>query len=178
MKTRISNHLGVVGLSTVMIIIVVTLFLGGNIQAQASAKPSDSKTELVGTWRMKISLYDCNTGKARPPFDSMVSFAEGGVLTDTTANPAIQPAQRSPGHGIWTNEGKHTYRFISDAYILFASAPNPPAPGLQKGIQRITQTVKVNGDQLTTDGPVEFFDVAGNLLVKGCGKSVGERMKP
>lgn len=107
----------------------------------------------------------------------MLSFAEGGKLTGTTANPAFQSGQPSPNHGIWTVEGDHTYKFLSEAYILFTNEPNPPVPGFPKGVQRITQTAEVNGNQLTTNGSAEFFDVEGKLMVAGCAKAIGERIE-
>lgn len=98
-------------------------------------------------------------------------------MTDTTASPAFQPGQRSPGHGIWMADGKHAFKFISEAYILFSTEAKPPVPGFQRGLQRITQTVEIKDGKLVTDGIVEFFDVAGNLVMSGCAKAVGEPLK-
>jgi hypothetical protein len=55
--------------------------------------------------------------------------------------------------------------------------PNPPVPSFQAGVQRITQTIEVNGNQTTSTGSVEFFDVQRNLVSSGCAKAVGERME-
>lgn len=178
MNANISNRHNIVRLLTALVLIAGMFFAGAGLTAQARSAQAGPKKYIVGTWRMTVTLYDCTTGTARPPFRSMVSIAEGGILTETTASPAFQPDQRSPGHGIWTAIDHHTYKFVSEAYILFTTEPTPPAPGFQQGLQRITQTVKVNGDQLTTDGSVEFFDVGGNLVSSGCGKAVGERMEP
>jgi hypothetical protein len=176
MNSRIANQYGTARLLTALVLIAGTLFASAGLTAQAQSK-TNPKKDIVGTWRMTVTLYDCTTGAERPPFQSMLSFAEGGILTGTTANPAFQPGQRSPDHGIWTAEGDHTYKFLSEAYILFTTEPNPPAPGFPRGVQRLTQTVEVNGDQLTTNGSAEFFDAAGNLVMGGCARAVGERME-
>jgi hypothetical protein len=44
-------------------------------------------------------------------------------------------------------------------------------------VQRITQAIDVDGDQLTSEATVEFFDTAGNLLTSGCASAVGQRFK-
>lgn len=175
MKSGISNQ-GLARLLTAIVLIAVMLFAGAGLTAQARSEGASSKNDIVGTWRMTVTIYDCSTGAERPPFHSMISFAEGGTMTETASNPGFQPGQRGPGHGSWTATDKHAYNFIAEAYILFTTEPNPPAPGFQRGVQRITQSVEVNGDQLTTDGSVQFFDVQGNMLMNGCAKAVGERM--
>jgi hypothetical protein len=176
MKSGISNQ-GLARLLTVIVLIVVIVFAGAGLTAQARSEQAGSKNDIVGTWRMTVTIYDCSTGAERPPFQSMISFAQGGTMTETASNPGFAPGQRSPGHGVWTVADKSSYNFISEAYILFTTEPNPPAPGFQRGVQRIIQSVEVDGDQLTTDGSVAFFDVQGNQLMNGCAKAVGERMK-
>jgi len=173
--SKILNQHGAARLLSALILIGGMLFLGTGLTGQARSEQAGTKKDLVGTWRMTVTPYDCATGAERPPFQSMISFADGGTLTETTSSPAFQPGQRSPGHGIWIAENQ-SYNFVSEAYILFTTEPNPPVPGFQRGLQRIIQTVEVNGNKLTTDGSVDFFDVEGNLVSSGCAKAVGERM--
>ena len=178
MNTKILNQHGGLRLLTALTLLGGLLFVSAGFTVQARSEQKDSKKDIVGTWRMTVTLYHCATGAERPPFQSMLTFAEGGVLTGTTSNPAFQPGQRSPDHGIWSAENDHTYKFLSEAYILFGTEPNPPAPGFPQGVQRLTQTVDLNGNQLTTNGTAEFFDTQGNLVLGGCAKAVGERMEP
>jgi len=177
MISRISNRPSAARLLTALVLIAGMLFVGAGLTAQARSEQAGSKKDLVGTWRNTVTPYDCATGAERPSFQSMISFEQGGTLTETASSPAYQPGQRSPGHGIWNATGDHTYNFVFEAYILFTTEPNPPVPGFQRGVQRITQTVEVNGNQSTTTGSVEFFDVEGNLVSTGCAKAVGERME-
>lgn len=177
MKSRISNQSGAVRLLTALALIVVMLFVSTGLTAQARSEQDKSKKELVGTWRMTITPYDCATGAERPAFRSMLSFEEGGTLTEAALSPAFQPGQRGPGHGIWNATGDHTYDVVFEAFILFTTAPNPPVPGFQMGVQRVTTTIEVNGDQSSGLASVEFFDVGGNLVSSACTKAVGERME-
>ena len=177
MISRIPNQHGAARLLTALVLIVGMLFVGAGLTAQARSEQAGAKKELVGTWRMTITPYDCATGAERPAFRSMVSFEEGGTLTEAALSPAFQPGQRGPGHGIWNATGDHTYSVVFEAYILFTTQPNPPAPGFQMGVQRVTTTIEVNGNQSSGLASVEFFDVAGNLVSTGCSKAVGERME-
>ena len=60
--------------------------------------PDRDTPALVGTWRVVITPYDCSNGTSFPEFAfrSMFSFADGGVMTETTSNLSYQPGQRSP----------------------------------------------------------------------------------
>jgi hypothetical protein len=49
-------------------------------------------------------------------------------------------------------------------------------PGFPRGLQRITQTIQVTQDQLTSEASAEFFDVDGNLLITLCVTASGQRM--
>ena len=177
MISRIVKANGKARLLTALVLIAGMLFWGARFTAQARSDQDGSKKDIVGTWRMTVTPYICATGAEIPSFKAMLSFNEGGVMTGTTTNPGFQPGQRSPDHGVWTAEGNHSYKFLSEAYIYFTTEPNPPVPGFQQGVQRLTQTVEVHGNQLTTTGTSEFFDTQGNLVASGCAKAVGERME-
>ena len=177
MISRISNQYRPVRLLTALVLIVGMLFAGTGLTAQARSEQATPKKDLVGTWRMKITPYDCATGAERPAFRSMLSFEEGGTLTEAALSPAFQPGQRGPGHGNWNATGDHTYNVVFEAFILFTTQPNPPAPGFQTGVQRVTTTIEVNGNQSSGLASVEFFDLGGNLVSSACTKAAGERME-
>jgi hypothetical protein len=146
--------------------------------AVAQAGDHDSaRNSIVGTWRVQVTTYNCATGVQNPPFASFLTFGSHGTLVETTASLGFAPGQRSPGHGIWTRTGGDDYQAISEAFILFTTPANPPAPGLQRGTQRITQAIDVDGDQLTSAATIEFLDTAGNVLVTGCASAIGQRFK-
>src|SRR6266705_963117 len=75
------------------------LLLGTAITAKAQSEQSPNGLE--GTWRVQVTQYNCATGATLPPFWSLLSFARGGVLTETTTSPGFLPGQRTPGHGVW-----------------------------------------------------------------------------
>jgi len=78
-----------------MLACVLVLGLTGRLQSQV--KPSASPKGLEGTWWVSVTQYDCTTGATRPPFVSLLAFARGGTMSETTANPAFQPGSAPPG---------------------------------------------------------------------------------
>jgi len=67
----------------------------------ASAQSDESVAPLTGTWRVKVTQYNCATGMTLLWFWSVLSFQPGGTESETTSNPALQPGQRTPGYGFW-----------------------------------------------------------------------------
>jgi hypothetical protein len=177
MLSRISNRYGMAIVAGAVAFVGSLLSLGAVLPAKANSGQDKSENKIEGMWRVQITPFNCVSGVKAPPFKSMLSIAAGGTLTETTSNPAFQPGQRSIGLGIWDESGSKTYQAVTEAYILFPTPPNPPAPGFVRGTQRITQTIQVNGDQLTADAVVQFFDEAGNEVTKLCASTTGERVK-
>ncbi|MBB5060159.1 hypothetical protein HDF16_004895 [Granulicella aggregans] len=116
--------------------------------AKAAEAPS-----LVGTWQVQISLKDCvASAPLGQPFQSLLSFAQGGTMTETTSNPGFFPAVRSPGHGNWSATGDRLYTASTVAYITLN--------GVLAKTQTITQTtIQMTGDDTfqTPSASVKFY---------------------
>ncbi len=163
-------------LATLGVLALAGVLAWGSTSTTAARVDAQGAKGLAGTWRIQVTPLDCTTGAERPPFASMISFERGGTLVETAASPAFQPGQRGPGHGVWHYEGAGSYRAVFEAFILFTTAPNPPAPGFAQGIQRVTQTMQVDGDEFTADATADFFDVNGDPVSQLCTKATGTRM--
>ena len=184
MISRFSNRYTKAIAAGAVVIAGAFLSLGAGPSAKANTGQDKSENKLVGTWRVQVTPIKSVSGVKITTFQSLLSFAAGGTLTETTSNPMFQPGQRSIGLGIWNESGSKTYQVVSEAYIQFsspklpgASPSNPPVPGFVRGTQRITQTIQVNGDLFSADAVVQFFDEAGNEVTKFSHTATGERMK-
>ena len=148
--------------------------IGGPAEAQSS---NSSGLRIEGTWLVQVTLRNCATGAPLGSVNSIVTFAPGGVLTETPGGVSFAPGQRSDGQGFWRHEAGHTYaqRFV--ALIRFDTPPNPPtSPGFLAGWQTVTHTVQlVDSDNLSSSGTNEFFDLNGNSYRTGCSTAVGRR---
>ncbi len=147
--------------------LVVTLAIAG----AAHAGDQERSGRLEGTWLVTVTLTSCATGEPiGSPFVSMLSFGRGGVLVETTANPAFFPAVRSAGHGIWTSEGGESYRASSTAFIS--------RDGVLVQTQTISQNIEMaSRDEFFSVASIEFRDPSGALVRTGCATASARRYR-
>ncbi|MGH9510886.1 MAG: hypothetical protein ACRD2U_01990 [Terriglobales bacterium] len=152
---------------------LLALLLAVSGLSQAEDYKSDAK-RLEGTWIVQVTQHDCASGAALgSPFLSLLTFARGGTMTETTSNPMIAPPVfRGPGHGVWSYKGGDTYRASTIALIT--------VNGVLAKTQVITQRIEMgdNPDEFTTPkASVHFYDPTGKLLMTGCATAVGKRFE-
>lgn len=156
---------------TATVLVAGALILGTAMSGNAQSEQSSNGVE--GTWRVQVTQYNCATGATLPPFWSLLSFARGGVLTETTTSPGFLPAQRTPGHGIWSSAGGNAYTAVSEAFVLFDSPTTPP--GLKAGVQKILQAIVLKDENhFTSLASVKFFNNDGTAIT-GCARALGTR---
>ena len=93
-------------------------------------------------------------------------------MTETTDNPMFFPAERGPGHGVWSFKGGSRYTVATTAFVTLNGA-------LTK-TQKIIQTIEMSDDPnrfATVKATVRFFDPTGKLLVTGCATATGIRFR-
>ena len=124
---------------------------------------------LEGTWRVEITLRNCDTGHPMGmPFPALATFAQGGTLT--TSDGGMSPAVRGTGHGLWWRLRGRTFAALTEAFMFNG--------GIRSGTQRISQEI-----DLEQDGIFEarvssaVLDTAGRVLFAGCASSVGRRLE-
>jgi len=141
--------------------------------SQAQSSQSASGRSLEGAWWVNVTLYDCASGAKRPTFASILTFARGGTLSETTSNPLFQAGQRSTGFGTWGQTAGETYSASDEAFILFSAAP------FTQGVQRLDHSIRFSSDNdhFEDEATVEFFDMHGSLLTSGCATAVGVRLR-
>ncbi len=165
------------GLSVLMLGSVIMLASG----ASGSGAPPDKKPGLVGTWRVQVTLVDCQTGTPLSPaaFPSLLTFAFGGTTAEDTANPAFGPGQRGVGQGVWDYKGPRLVRVKSVAFINYTTAQSRGAhnPGFEAGEQTITQmiTFKDGPNKWSSNAAIEFTDVNGVVYRQGCALATAQR---
>lgn len=138
------------------------------------AQSEQAGTGLEGTWWVQVTQFDCgNPDVTRPPFVSLLAFARGGTMSETTANAAFQPDQRTSGYGTWKQMPGGTYTSTDLAFILFTGGP------FTQGVQRINHSITLadDGNQFSDVATVQFFDIHDTLLVSGCARAIGTRVK-
>lgn len=143
----------------------------GVVVATAKAQDAGSAShggQIEGTWRVQVTLRNCQTGVEVRTFPALLTFAQGGALTGTST--VVPPAARGGDFGIWRFEGNGSYAAVSEAFIFTG--------GTWSQTQRITQAITLSQDSNTfsSNAHTEFFDTAGNVVSSGCAIAAGARM--
>lgn len=154
------------------------------------ADSGDSRSTLTGTWSVQVTLRDCTTGAPMGPVvNSLVTFHEGGTLSETAGGTGFAVGQRSPGHGIWSQKDRNTYRQKFIALVNFDTPANlpglpgfdptkPVSPGFFAGWQTVSHTAElVDGTHLTSEGTNAFYKTDGTVYRTGCSTAVAERFR-
>jgi hypothetical protein len=151
---------------------IVVLLLGQLAPAQ------DGRGSLVGTWRVQVTQVSCQTGAPLgQPFQSLLTFADGGTMAEDTTNPVFAPGQRGAGQGVWEHR-PHTYAARNVAFINFTTPADPAThnPGFQAGEQSIAQIITMkNRDTWTSTAAIQFTDTTGTVYRQGCAVANGQR---
>jgi hypothetical protein len=143
-----------------------------------AARQGGSWKDLQGAWRIQVTLRNCDTGAPLgPAFNSLVTFHEGGTLSETTSSAAFAPGQRTPGHGTWETLGHGAYTQKTIALIAFDTpAGFPVPPGFIAGASVVTHTVELTDhDHLTSSGTNAFYRNDGTVYRTGCSTAAGTR---
>ena len=152
------------------LVIAGLLVLGSGLTATAQSRDNGSPNGLQGTWRVQLTVIDCQTGQVLRTFPTLFAFAKGGTLTYATAGQL--PSATTTGLGVWRHTEGHSYSVVSEVFIF-----SPAGVWIQT--HRLTRAIDVSndGDEFTDTVALQIFDTSGNQLVEGCGTSVGSRMK-
>ena len=138
-------------------------------QAAGQEPPNSQAKEIQGAWVLKVSAHDCQTGAPVSNFQSLVTFAQGGTLTNVTTGG--NPAFRTTGLGTWEKASGHEFTAVTMVF-LFSPA------GVWTATQRLANTFEIgsNPDELTGTTEANFFDTNGNLTATVCATVVGRRL--
>jgi hypothetical protein len=138
---------------------------------EAGQKSSNSRAKQIqGAWILDVSAYDCQSGAPEATFQSVVTFAQGGTLTNVTTGGS--PALRTTGLGTWEKAGGHEFTAVTMAF-LFSPA------GVWTATQRLTNTfeIGIDPDELTGTTAANFFDTTGTLFRTACATVLGRRLE-
>jgi len=154
--------------ATAALVLAGMLVQGSGLKARAQSESQAGP--LQGTWRVQLSVRDCQTGAQIRTFPALFTFAKGGTLTATTAGQS--PALFTPNLGVWGHTGGNTYSAVSEAFVF-----SPAGAWIQT--HRLTRAIELSSDadEFTDTVALEIFDTNGNVIVRGCGTSAGRRFE-
>ena len=156
---------------TAALVLAGMLVLGFGLTAMARAQDSESDNGLAGTWRLLVTVRDCNTGQPlRPTFPGLFAVAKGGTATIITGGQL--PSLFTPQLGVWRHTQGHNYTAVTEAFVFSAA-------GALIQTNRYTRAIQVSndGDSFTDQIALQIFDTAGNQIATGCGTTVASRVE-
>ena len=155
---------------TAALVLAGIMFLGSGLTARAQSEDAGFHNRLEGTWRVQLTVRDCQTGGALRTFPALAAFSKGGTLTLTTAGQL--PSLSTTGLGVWRHTKGHSYSAVSEAFVF-----SPAGDWIQT--HRLTRAIEIgdNGDEFTDTVDLEILDTNGNLIAPGCATSVATRFK-
>ena len=129
-------------------LLVLAAIVAATGLTSASATSSAEGLQLDGTWMVTVTRINPPPGLA-PTFKSLLSYARGGVMIETSSTSAA--ARRSPALGQWE-------RIAND---LFATSMR-----FFRSTQEVDRTVRLSadGDSFTAVAVVQQLDVDGNPM--------------
>ena len=160
--------------------IACALLLASGSLALAGSARALPRNALVGTWAVRVTLRNCDTGASLGSFNSLVTFHFGGTVSESTSSPTFAIGQRGPGHGNWDFDGHGTYSQRMVSLITFDTPANlpgtpgfnpslPVSPGFFTGWSAITHQVELtDADHGTSAGTNEFVKADGTTYRTGC----------
>jgi hypothetical protein len=168
MNVRNSKSVYGVNLVSAFALAVMFLFTSGLCAQEDSSGSQGGRLE--GTWRVQVSVRDCQTGAVLRAFPALFAFAKGGTLTETTAGQS--PALFTPGFGVWRHTKGQTYTAVNEVFVF-----NPAGVWIQT--HRFTRTIDLDrgANDFTDTIKLEILDTSGNLIAPGCGTSVARRFE-
>ncbi len=148
----------------------IIMVLGSGLPARAQSEEARFSSRLAGTWRLQITVQDCETGAALRTFPALAAFSKAGTLTLTTAGQL--PSLSTTGLGVWQHTNGHAYSAVAEVFIF-----SPDGVWIQT--HRLTRAIEIgnSGDEFTETIDLEILDTNGNLIAPGCATSVATRFK-
>ena len=112
---------------------------------------------MEGTWDVRMTLRDCQTGSPVRTFRALSTFERGGVLIEVEADEA--PGRLSAGQGTWRHVGERSY---SAVLRFFRFRPD----GAFAETQRVSRLIELSEDgrEFTATASLEVYGPDDSLL--------------
>src|SRR5260370_12101785 len=110
---------------TAALVFAGILVVGSGLTAKPQSVDTRSDKRLEGTWRVQLTVRDCQTGAALRTLPALFTFAKGGTLSVTTAGQL--PPLSTTGLGVRLPTDRPPYQASSERF-LFIPARRWPHP--------------------------------------------------
>lgn len=165
MKNNLVKKIG----GTVFVSLVILTLALGLTFAQAESN-SLGGGRFEGTWNVRVTIRNCQTGSEIRSFDSIGTVMPGGTLIDSTSG--VAQALKTPGHGVWSHTTGRSYQFSFKNF-------NFDAAGNYTGYTIIRHQATMNSRATAYDsaGNAEIYAPNGALILTLCSTTTATRFE-
>lgn len=174
-----NNFVKLIGRAVSVFLVILTLTLGitfaqdeSNFQGRGILPfPSvNNSGRLEGTWNVRVTLRNCQSGDEISSFDSLTTFTSGGTLIDSTSR--FPQSLKTPGHGVWRHTNGRNYKFSFKALTFDAA-------GSYTGYTIIRHEAVLNSRATAYEsaGTLEVYAPNGTLIFTGCSTTTASRFE-
>jgi len=155
-------------LSAITGVAVVVILLLAEAQIPASGQ-NGKGNKLEGTWRVALTIRNCQTGAEIATVPALNTFIPGGSMIGT---PSQNPTLIRAGHGAWEHSGGRSF---TNTVVFFRYN----ADGTFAGTQKVTRQIELaqSSDEFTSTDSFELADPNGNVVGSGCATGAGQRLE-
>ena len=163
-------------LSTITLAILASALAVAVSQARVIGQGQAPDRSLGGVWLVEITPRNCATGEPIPTAvtKALYTFHDDGTMSVSFVNNSFT-LERTAAHGLWQRDlgwSEYSFKFIHYRRNVSTGA----CAGKQEGKGALV--LAASGDEFTTDGGSQVFDVDGNPVgTGGCSNSAGTRFK-
>lgn len=144
--------------------------LGFGLVFAQNDSDSSGGGRLEGTWNVRVTVRDCQSGNEIQSFDSLTTFMPGGTQIDSTTR--FPQSLKTPGHGYWNHTKGRSYRFGFKNF-------NFDAAGNYNGYVIVRQEATMNsrGTAYESEGVLGLYAPNGTLILTGCSTTTATRFE-
>jgi hypothetical protein len=124
---------------------------------------------MIGTWDIRVTLRNCETGASIKTLRALNTFASGGTLIETGAR--ATPNLSGLGHGTWRHIGGQSYSAVL-RFFRFSE------DGTIAEMQKITRHIELSDDgkEFVATACAEIFDADDGLIRTCCATEAGKSL--
>jgi hypothetical protein len=159
MKTRFLKIIFDMAFATVLALTVT--------QISAFAQPAQKRQGIEGVWDVRVTVVQCDTGKAILTGRAILMFSDGGGFTEITDN-HLHPT----GLGTWRHLGGRSYTAVDNNFMYNADGSLAGTIVVNRDIE-----LNANSDEYTATATSEIFNTADQLISTGCATSTATRLE-
>ena len=159
------NALAALKFGILVVVFSLTIWPAKVRSQELPVEPDGNKIE--GVWDSHLTYKNCTTGAVLFTGQSLVAYAQGGVVVDISSGAA--PSGRYPGLGVWRHLQGRDYQ---SAFKQFRYNSNGTFAGKIIAIVEIKHEMD---DTLTTSAVGTIYDATGNVVSTVCPTGVATR---